>query len=65
MLSASAFSFSFFFLDLNRDDTLLANDLRGEGSPGMLVNRRPLAAAPQFCSTNSARGGTQTRCVRC
>ena len=56
MLSASAFSFSFFFLDLNRDDTLLVNDLRAEGSPGMLVNRRPLAAAPHSSAHKQCEG---------
>ena len=43
MLSASAFMLSFFFLDLNRDDMLLVNDLRGVASPDELRGVAPPA----------------------
>ena len=49
MLSASAFMLSFFFLDLNRDDMLLVNDLRGVASPDELRGVLPPAMIDARC----------------
>jgi len=61
MLSASAFMLSFFFLDLNRDDMLLVNDLRGVASPVELrgvVAPPAIVARPQRCAPlSTARQG--------
>jgi hypothetical protein len=69
MLSASALSLSFFFLDLNKDDMLLVNDLRGVESPDELRGVAPPAmaiiAVRRVRQRSTARqGAIQRTCAR-